>query len=172
MINKKLVIIVTIITTMVVTGIVYFSLIREDENQYTFSEQTVENQVKNEIQSDNIIYKNTIEEDVAQDVEKQEKKTEKIENEEKEELDKNKVSESTTNKEKEEKKDNDSKLTGEDKAIELAKKQWGEDDNTVYYYVEEQVSDNVYIISVRDQATTQDLSTFKVNISKETVEKD
>ena len=67
-------------------------------------------------------------------------------------------------------KDKDSK-SGEDVAISLAKKKWGENDDTVYYYVEEQISDNVYIISVRDSETTEDLGEYKVNIKTKKVEK-
>jgi len=161
MVNKKLVIIVTIIAIIVVVGIVYFSLNRETNgDEYTFSEQTVENQVKNDIDENILVEENTVKEDEVKEEEKQDVKNEE-----------NKVSEPEANEVKEEKKEEVQKLDGKDKAIELAKKEWGENDNTVYYYVEEQVSDNVYIISVRDQSTTQDLLTYKVNVNKKTVEK-
>ena len=96
-------------------------------------------------------------------------KEEKTEEEAKED-EENKKSDNETSEEENEEKEQTQKQDGEDKAIELAKKEWGKDDNTVYYYVEEQVSDNVYLISVRDQSTTQDLLTYKVNIKRKSVE--
>lgn len=166
MVNKKLVIIVTIIAIIVVAGIVYFSINREAQDQYTFSEQNVENQVKNDVESNTILEENSNKEDVSEE----KKEDDKSEKEDKQEVEENKVSESETNEKEQEKKEELQKSDGKDRAIELAKKEWGENDTTVYYYVEEQDSDNVYIISVRDQATTQGLLTYKVNIEKESVE--
>ena len=60
MVNKKLVIIVTIIAIIVVAGIVYFNLNREAQEQYTFSEQNVENQVENDVESNTIVKDNSI----------------------------------------------------------------------------------------------------------------
>ena len=165
MVNKKIVIIVTIIAIIVVAGIVYFSLNIEAQNQYTFSEQNVENQVENDAQNNTIVKENSTKEDVSE-----EKEEEKEEKEDKQEVEENQVSKTETNEVEEEEKEQAEKLDNKDTAIELAKKEWGENDNTVYYYVEEQVSDNVYIISVRDNSTTQDLLTYKVNVNKKSVE--
>ena len=165
MVNKKLVIIVTIIAIIVVAGIVYFSLNIEAQDKYTFSEQNVENQAQNNVKNNTVIEENSTKEEVSDE----EKEDDKSKKEDKQEVEENKASEPETNEE-DVKKEEPQKLDGKDKAIELAKKEWGENDNTVYYYVEEQVSDNVYIISVRDNSTTQDLLTYKVNVNKKTVE--
>ena len=161
MVNKKLVIIVTIIAIIVVSGSVYISLNREFQEEYTFSEENVENEVENNVQNNTYLKENDIVENKLGD--------NKVENDIKNEVEKNVVSESQIKENKIEK--DDENLAGKDKAISLVKKEWGENDNTVYYYVEEQISDNVYIISVRDQETTQDLSSYKVNVNSECVEK-
>lgn len=172
MVNKKIVIIVTIIAIILVSGIVYISLNRESQEQYTFSEETVENQVKNNVENDtnkdekeeNVVEENKIDDEIESENE--------TENKVDDEIEENEVANTTSDEKEDDKKDETEKLTSEDKAIDLVKKEWGENDNTVYYYVEEQVSDNVYIISVRDQATTQDLSIYRVDVSSESVEKD
>lgn len=170
MVNKKIVIIVTIIAIIVASGIVYISLNKEFQEQYTFSEETAENKVENNVEEKNQVEENVVEENEVYENKVEENKVEnEVDNEIEEE---NKVSNTTSDNKYDEKKDEVEKLTGKDRAIDLVKKEWGENDNTVYYYVEEQVSDNVYIISVRDQSTTEDLSSYKVDVSSNSVEKD
>lgn len=167
MVNKKLVVIVTIIAIIIVCGIIYINLKREFQDQYTFSEQTVENEEKNN--TDNNIEKNTqMEENLTEENQIDENKEEenKVENKINNEIEEeNKVSNSTSDAKEE-------SLTSKEKAIALVKKEWGENDNTVYYYVEEQISDDEFIISVRDQNTTEDLSSYKVDVSSESLEKE
>lgn len=57
----------------------------------------------------------------------------------------------------------------EDVAIQLAKEEWGEDNEDVYYYIEENLSENVYVVSVRDKNTTATLANYEVNIETEQV---
>ena len=171
MVNKRIVIIVTIIAIIVVAGIVYISLNRETEQQYTFSEENVEDDVVNNVKNNTFIEANYTEENEENELEENTIESEtrnEVENEKQEE---NVLSNSTEDTKEDKTQDEFEKLTGKDKAISLVKKEWGENDTTVYYYLEEQVSDDVYIISVRDQSTTQDLSSYKVDITSNTVEK-
>ena len=157
MVNKKVVIISTIICIILVAGIIYISLNKSYEEPEIEKEITETNGVENKIQ-ENVEKENT----------QVEEKVENTEKEENTEVQENKAEEPKIEEDKEEQK---SELTGEEKAKELVKKEWGENDKTVYYYVEEQVSDDLYIISVRDAQTTEELSTYEVDNSAETVEK-
>ena len=157
MVNKKVVIISTIICIILVAGIIYISLNKPYEEPEIENEITETNGVENKIQ-ENVEKENT----------QVEEKVENTEKEENTEMQENKTEEPKV---KEDKKEQKSELTGEEKAKELVKKEWGENDKTVYYYVEEQVSDDIYIISVRDAQTTEELSTYEVDNSAETVEK-
>ena len=157
MVNKKVVIISTVICIILVAGIIYISLNKPYEEPEIEKEITETNGVENKIQ-ENVEKENT----------QVEEKVENTEKEENTEVQENKTEEPKV---KEDKKEPKSELTGEEKAKELVKKEWGENDKTVYYYVEEQVSDDLYIISVRDAQTTEELSTYEVDNSAETVEK-
>ncbi len=157
MVNKKVVIISTIICIILVAGIIYISLNKPYEEPEIEKEITETNGVENKIQ-----------ENVEKENKQVEEKVENTEKEENTEMQENKTEEPKV---KEDKKEQKSELTGEEKAKELVKKEWGENDKTVYYYVEEQVSDDLYIISVRDAQTTEELSTYEVDNSAETVEK-
>ena len=163
MIDKKLVIIVTIIAIILISGIVCFCLNRNFQEQYTFIEKNVDNVIENNKIEENILEKNEFEENIVENIEN--------ENNIEEEIEENKISNNIVDNTENDKKVEEEEENNKQKAIDLVKEEWGKEDNTVYYYVEEQVSDNIYIISVRDQATTQDLSTYKVNISSESIEK-
>lgn len=56
----------------------------------------------------------------------------------------------------------------EDIAIQLAEDEWGDDEN-VYYYIEEKLLENVYVVSVRDKSTTATLANYKINVETEEV---
>ena len=56
----------------------------------------------------------------------------------------------------------------EDKAIEMAKKQYGTTDG-VYFRIEQIKSNGVYIISVRDNETTRDYAWYTVDVINNTV---
>lgn len=157
MVNKKVVIISTIICIILVAGIIYINLNKPYEEPKTENETIETNVVENNVQENSEKENTSIEE-----------KDENIEKEENTEVQENKTEEPKVE---ENKKEQKSELTGEEKAKELVKKEWGENDKTVYYYVEEQVSDDLYIISVRDVQTTEELSTYEVDNSAETVEK-
>ena len=68
----------------------------------------------------------------------------------------------------EDKVEEETSVSNEDKAIELAKKQYGTTTG-VYFRIEQIQSTNVYIISVRDNETTKDLAWYTVDVKNETV---
>ena len=59
-------------------------------------------------------------------------------------------------------------LSDEDKAISLAKKQYGGEDG-VYFRIEQIQSNNIYIVSVRDNETTRDLAWYTIDVNAGTV---
>ena len=170
MVNKKLILVLTIIGIVIAIGLIYFSVERmftifggDDDNvtvQNTI-ENIVENNVENNVEENNEINagENKVEENKKDKTEKEDKEENIVKEDKKED-----------NAKEEEEKNNE--IENKEKAIDLVKKEWGENDQTVYYYVEEQLSEDVYIISVRDQSTTEDLSSYQVNISSGTVKKD
>ena len=54
-------------------------------------------------------------------------------------------------------------INEEDKAIDLAKKQYGTTDG-VYFRIEQIQSNGVYIVSVRNSETTRDIAWYTVNV--------
>lgn len=59
-------------------------------------------------------------------------------------------------------------ISSEDKAIELAKKEYG-NSSDVYFRIEQIQSNGVYIVSVRDNETTKDLAWYTVDVNNGTV---
>ena len=59
-------------------------------------------------------------------------------------------------------------MNDDEKAIELAKKQYGTTDG-VYFRIEQMQSNNVYIVSVRNSETTRDLAWYTVDVKNGTV---
>lgn len=87
----------------------------------------------------------------------------------------NKINDNKNEKEEEENKKEEIKnetevvsVTGEQKAVELAKKEFGITEG-VYYNCEKTQSNNVYIVSVRDEETTRALAWYTVDVVEETV---
>ena len=170
MVNKKVVIIVSIIAIILVSTVVYISfksldkeyIENENKSENYGSEQDVNSATSNDIQENKLNQENNNNEDKNENkLEEQENEIENTESETQE----NK-NETSNNDIQEEKKD------GDEKAIALVKKKWGESDDTVYYNIEEQISDNVYIVSVRDSETTEDLSEYRVDIKTNKVKKE
>ena len=99
-------------------------------------------------------------------------------NENKEENENNQTSEDENKSEEEEKTveeepeeepiQEETSVNDEDKAIDLAKKQFGTSDG-VYYRIEQIQSNGVYIVSVRDNETTRDLAWYTVDVKNGTV---
>lgn len=100
---------------------------------------------------------------------KQDEKTNKIDNAINEE-DTNTI-QNTIN-ESEQKEEPTSGQTGEEnrqKAINMAKKEWGEDDN-VSFKIDEQTEDGKFVISVVDKNTTKVIFWYNVDVKNNTIE--
>lgn len=94
-----------------------------------------------------------------------------IENEVKEDKTANKVEENKVTDEETKREETTGSVTSrEEKAIELVKAEWGGEDG-VYFTNESIDSQGRYIVSVRDQASTNALAYFIVDINKELVTK-
>lgn len=62
----------------------------------------------------------------------------------------------------------ESNISDDDKALEMAKKEYGTTDG-VYFRIEQIQSNSVYIISVRDNQTTRDLAWYTVDVRNGTI---
>lgn len=153
MVNKKLVIIITIIAIIVVGAIVGYGIMSLQETEYTFDEvsnNTIgdeENSIANNTVDENVVDENVVDKNAT---------------------DENLAQQNTTTE------SNDNSASSEDPeevAKSLAEQKWKEEgqNQEVYYYVEEQLSDNVYVISVRSKDTTAVLIDYEVNIETEEV---
>ena len=152
MVNKKAVLIATVIAIVVVIIAVIIGVNALDDLDYSF--ETVET---NEVQEENTTEENTIEEETDSS---EENVVEENTTEETNTTESNEVVEETSI--------DDSTESDEDIAKNLAEEKWGEDDS-VYYYVEEELSDGVYLVSVRSQETTETLEEYEVNVETEEV---
>lgn len=161
MVNKKVVIICSIIALIIVGVIVEIQIkkLNEIENvgevQDTAKQNTSVNQnlaTSNETENtgneeQNIIQENTSEQNqIKGEEEKEQEPTE----------------ENTANTSNTEEMAENNNLS----AIDLAKKQWGEDDS-VYYTIDHQ-SNEIYTISVRSKSTTEQLAEYEVDVKEQT----
>lgn len=163
MVNKKIVIICSIIALIIVGGIVGLQIkkLNEIENvgevQETAEQNTSVNQnlatstetenAENENEEQNITQENTSEQNqIKGEEEKEQEQTE----------------ENTANTSNAEETTENKNLS----AIDLAKKQWGEDDS-VYYTIDHQ-SNEIYTISVRSKSTTEQLAEYEVDVNEQT----
>ena len=162
MVNKKVVIICSIIALIIVSVIVGIQIkkLNEIENvgevQDTAKQNTSVNQnlaTSNETENtgneeQNITQENTSEQNqIKGEEEKEQEPTE----------------ENTANTSNTEEMAENNNLS----AIDLAKKQWGEDDS-VYYTIDHQ-SNEIYTISVRSKSTTEQLAEYEVDVKEQTV---
>lgn len=154
MVNKKIVAICTIIAVVVVVLVVAIQIKKFNEIDYT-QEVSIDNQ--NMLQEENIIENEVQEENVAtlENAIKESETQANIQGEEETQV-------NEENQESEESTENYS-----EKALELAKKEWGEDDS-VYYTIDNQ-ADNIYNISVRSKETTATLIEYEVNVNTQEV---
>lgn len=158
MVNKKVVIISTIIAILIVGAIVGIKIKKLDNVQEIISEEKPKNTVvQNNVIENTVINNNVISNETKNEVENTTTNTAKTENSTK--------NTSVSNSEVK----TDEKLTGEEKAKQLAKDKWGKTDDNVYYYVEDKLSENEYIVSVRDSDTTVSLMDYKINIKTEEI---
>ena len=179
MVNKKVVFIVTMITMVIVGALVGDEIISfkygylQAASSNTVSSNVVEstntkvddtNSISSE--EENVTEASKTKEDVEEDTKKEENTVNKSSTEKEE----NSVTNTSVKKESTKTNDtSEKKANNEEKAKDLAKKEWGANKNDVYYYVEEKVSENVYIISVRSKSSTAELIEYEVNVQKGTV---
>ena len=165
MVNKKIVIICSIIALIIVGAIVRINIKKFNDAQNSMNEVKANQDVRNEINSENQISNenNAISEEeneVSENLTNQEqiKGEEETKPESNENKAENTVSDNTNNEEEE---------SGDEAAINLAKKEWGEDDNTVYYTIDTK-SNDTYTISVRSKSTTEQLAEYEVDVKEQT----
>ncbi len=155
MVNKKAVIIAAIITTIIVAGIVAIKLFEETKDEIEDNSKNSNYLNSQNINNTNNINKNTIA--------KNEIDNSNINNTITNESNlnnstKNVIENSNTN--------NNPEKSGKDIAVDLAQKEWSDKgtDQNVYYYLEEQLSDEVYVISIRSRESTAVLINYEVNV--------
>lgn len=159
MVNKKIVIICSIIALVIVCGIVGFEIKKLNEIEYVTENQ--EEAKQNTSSNQTLTTSNEIQNDEDEDTEQnstQENTSEHNQIKGEEEKKQEEVQDDTQNIVDNAKNENLS-------AIDLAKKQWGEDD-TVYYTIDQQ-SNNVYTISVRSKSTTEQLTEYEVDVNEQ-----
>ena len=171
-------VIIFIIIVGVIIGITTDKMNRYENQSQNDLEERIANDVKknsveiNEVEENNTEYENIVEENVTEENLVEENNTSKNEIEEntvKENTTKeNTKKEDTTNKTQENTSSNSTEKDSEKKAISLAKKKWGNTNDDVYFDVEDE-SKGVYTIVVRDNNTTVEMVTYKVDINKNTV---
>jgi glucan-binding YG repeat protein len=162
MVNKKIVVIATIIAILIVGTIVGINIKSLQKTEYTFDDKVSDNE--NLVENNNDL-ENSIDNEETDPSENEKEQENEQENEnttteginEENVIDTNTTNKETTNNE-------TTNKTSEEKAMNLAKTKWGKDDDSVYYYLEEQLSDNIYIISVRSKETTARLMDYQVNL--------
>ena len=161
MVNKKVVIICSIIALIIVGGIVGIQIkkLNEIENvgevQDTAKQNTSVNQ--NSATSNETENTENEEQNITQENTSEQNQIKGEEEKEQEQTEENTANTSNTEE------------TAENKnlsAIDLAKKQWGEDDS-VYYTIDHQ-SNEIYTISVRSKSTTEQLAEYEVDVKEQT----
>lgn len=140
MVNKKIVIICSVIALILIVGIVlmqiriwkteYDKLGKEEQNIDTNTNVT--NNISTENKVENTSTTNTQTEENVTNVQGEEEGQEEPDE-------------------------------GEYQARELVKKEWGENDTTVYYTVDDKSGD-IYTVSVRSKTTTAQLAEYEVNM--------
>ena len=146
MVNKKIVVICSIIAIIIVGTIVGINIKKCRKNYFKDIEKT--NSLENDINNNT----NTT-----------------IENETNKTSTENVVDESSNIiRGEEEQNTTSSEGDKSEEAISLAKKEWGETDETVYYTIDN-VSGNIYTISVRSKSSTAQLAEYEVDISNKKV---
>ena len=164
MINKKIVIICSIITLVIVGAIVGIKIKNFKDTQNAMGKTNDSQISNNKINNENIISKENNEttenqtNDVAENTSSQEQV--KGEEETKPEVPENATQNTTA--------DNNKEENSDEAAVNLVKQEWGTDDTTVYYTIDTK-SNDTYIISVRSKSTTEQLAEYEVDLKDKTV---
>ena len=155
MIDKKAVILCTLIAVLIVGGIIGYKIYKinsvENETKQTENKNNTTNYniSKEEVEKkEEIKEKNDVTDETKEDNTTTESNTQNTEIKGKEEVDTQNEKENESSK--------------KEQALDLVKKEWGED-NTVYYTIDS-TSGNIYNISVRSKATTEALIEYEVDV--------
>ena len=174
--KKNIGIILLVILIIVIIGEILFRSANQEETRFTNSNEIIkvkDENAKNNIFNNNIYensmdISNTIEESVVEEIEVDINQVDVDVKEEESIVEVKRNENEDKNTEEETKENEDTKKTKDEKAIELVKKEWGKDDSV--YFTIDRIVGNKYDISVRSKKTTQTLTEYEVDISKETVE--
>lgn len=152
MVNKKIVCCAAIISIIVVISGIIAMIYSEKKTNFTISNEIIENVEKSLNNTTNSTEDETItEQNIVDEIQ-------------------DNVEENTVV---QESNDKELKQTNEEKARELVKEEWGEDD-TVYFKREKnnenENSDTVFFFSVRNSDTSATLAIYKVDLETEKVE--
>ncbi len=162
--KKKRIIAICIAVALVIITIALIAKLINIKNN---KEREVANTNENSIQS-NIVENNTIENNIIENDEENEITDNTVIEKEKE------PSENNTSVGEEEitKTEIEKEKSNKEKAMEIVKKDWGEDDN-VYFSSDDSASTNEeYVIYVRESKTTWEICKYTVNVEKGTFTKD
>ena len=161
MVNKKVVVIASIIIIMIVGFIFAINVLKfnkqaniNNDNESNIKSNTTTNSIstKNEINTNT----NSSSNNTTESANVIENKTENN-------------NATNTNDSKDNTTTSNSKVEPEDIAINLVKKKYGNKKSNVYFYVEDEESKGIYIVSVRDRDTTAHIATYRADINKNTV---
>lgn len=154
--DKILKVIITILIILVIAITIYVGKLIIDNNKINAEENNTI-QPKNESTSENKI-DNEIENNI--DIKENESKNEIEENT----IEKNDGVSNVVGKEESESKEDNTKLSDDDKAIKLVKDKFAKNDSTIKFIIANK-NGNEYYISANNIVTTQVISWYKVNIS-------
>lgn len=154
--NKKIIYLIIAIALIIIAICMEQVIINRRQVSTTNSNDIIQDNISEEVQKETTNTENTIE-NVIEDSDNSENKEEDIEHEEN--ITSEVVDTETVKKQE----------TDREKAINLVKKKWGED-NKVYFVIDRVVSDEEYIVCVRNKSTTEALCWYKVDLKNETVE--
>ena len=161
MVYKKTVIICSIIAFLIVVVIVSINIKKFKDEEYVAEENT-QGSYQNEIEDQNLTQNELPVENTILEEETIEENQANTENTAVNEITQNEYQgeeeETGITEEAEENKD--------EKALNLVKQDWGEDD-TVYYTIDNQ-SNSIYYISVRSKSTTATLAEYEVDVNQGT----
>lgn len=159
--KKKIIIIAVTIVLVILITLLTVKLIKIEKNKGKEVINLNENAIEN-----NIIENNIEENEIVENINNT-NKTEEENNQNNTEVPTPSTSEEVTKAEIEKEKNN------KEKAMEIVKKDWGEDDN-VYFSSDDDLdsTNEEYVIHVRERKTTWEICTYTVNVKKGTFTKE
>lgn len=168
--GKMIIILILIIILIAVTIILTNKLIslmtsKEPDDIIVKVDNVIENNLQNTVNENNTT--NKIEENVINNTVENNNVENNAVNENNNSINQNVVNNTSTGKEQEVDKETiEKEESSKEKAINIAKNDWGEDSNVYFSY--EGIADKKYIVYVRDNATTRVLRIYTIDVSSGT----